>query len=526
MLAFRFSIADHRFRARPSLRAGAPIHNRKSLDVLHQFPNLLQGSLDLDNVTRDIHVAGLGADRIGLAEHFLSQELQFAACALRLADDFLKLVQMTGQADHLLGDVAALGEDRDLLDKIVTVDLHVQFGEQAAHALDQPVAKGGDHLRRAGADGVELSADEVAELEQLLRHGTALVLAHRLQALQRLVKDRLQDRPVFLEVQRGVARLGDHAGQGERLAEQDVGAIAQAQLLGQAAELMDVTAQGGGVDAEVLWREAPLAAQVDLDGAAAHAAAYHLLELRFEKVIRFGGAERHLEVAVVQRAQLKGDADLVALVMRLSVPGHAQQHTNPPRVSGEWWVVSGLGAGFRSGRGILSGAGPPTHHSPLTLSVSGALHQDHDQQYPDPGDDDREAGEGVPGAAAEGAGAADAAEGSRQPAALAALNQHHQDEEQAHHQQQDVQQADEEAGQLRKERGQCEHGTSFQWSFSNPAVSGPGGWLEKDIIDDRRTVERRLPSAAVSIGRRAEGACPHSAPSKGTHLPVSLAPAC
>src|SRR5262245_15107299 len=93
---------------------------------------------------------------------------------------------------------------------------------------------------------------------------------------------------------------------------------------------MDVTAQGGGVDAKVLRREATLAAQVDLDGAAADAAADDLLELRFEQMIRFGSAERHLEVAVVQGAQLEGDADLVALVMRLTVPGHAQQHTNPP----------------------------------------------------------------------------------------------------------------------------------------------------------------------------------------------------
>src|SRR5258708_2275199 len=67
--------------------------------------------------------------------------------------------------------------------------------------------------------------------------------------------------------------------------------------------------------------------------------------------------------------------------------------------------------------------------SSFVLSESGGLHQDHDEEYPDAGDDDGEAREGVAGPAAEGAGAAHAAERPGQSAALAALNQHHQNKE-------------------------------------------------------------------------------------------------
>src|SRR5262249_37773187 len=77
-----------------------------------------------------------------------------------------------------------------------------------------------------------------------------------------------------------------------------------------------------------LGRKTAFAAQVDLNRAAPDAAPDHLLELRLEEVIRFGGAQRHLEVTVVQGTQLEGDVDLVALVMGLAVSGHAQQHTN------------------------------------------------------------------------------------------------------------------------------------------------------------------------------------------------------
>src|SRR5438552_2649385 len=51
----------------------------------------------------------------------------------------------------------------------------------------------------------------------------------------------------------------------------------------------------------------------------------------------------------------------------------------------------------------------------------GDLHQQHDKQDPDRGNDDGKPGERITGPAAEGTGAAGAAERARKPAALAAL---------------------------------------------------------------------------------------------------------
>src|SRR5437868_8288038 len=94
--------------------------------------------------------------------------------------------------------------------------------------------------------------------------------------------------------------------------------------------------------------------------------------------------------------------------------------------------------------------------NPKSKMGSGGLHQDHDEEHPDGGDDDGEAREGVAGAAAEGAGTAHAAKGPGEAASLAALNQHHQDEEQPHQQEQDVHHPDDPGGPLREAEDQSE----------------------------------------------------------------------
>src|SRR5262249_25935115 len=122
------------------------------LDVLHQLANLLQRPLDLDDVPRDVDVAGLRADGVGLAEHLLGEELQLAAGALRLVDDVLELAEVAGQPDDLLTDVRAFGKDGDFLDKVLTVDLDVQFAQQGADALEHAVAVALADLGDAVAD--------------------------------------------------------------------------------------------------------------------------------------------------------------------------------------------------------------------------------------------------------------------------------------------------------------------------------------------------------------------------------------
>src|SRR5262245_41556687 len=92
--------------------------------------------------------------------------------------------------------------------------------------------------------------------------------------------------------------------------------------------LLDVAGQGDTVEAEVVRGRLLLAAELDLQGAALDGAANDLLELRLEQVIRIGGADRYLEVAIVESAKLDGQGKLLALEASLPIAGHTQEHAN------------------------------------------------------------------------------------------------------------------------------------------------------------------------------------------------------
>src|SRR5207244_2852513 len=86
--------------------------------------------------------------------------------------------------------------------------------------------------------------------------------------------------------------------------------------------------QGDGVDAEVLRGGPAIDAEVDLEGAALDGPADDLLELGLEEVVGVRGAEGDVEVAVVEGPQLDREGQAIALVARLPVAGHTQQHAN------------------------------------------------------------------------------------------------------------------------------------------------------------------------------------------------------
>jgi len=117
--------------------------------------------------------------------------------------------------------------------------------------------------------------------------------------------------------------------------------IRQSQSPGQLAQLADVTLQGDGVDLKVLRRKLPLTAQVYLNGAAADDAANGLLELRFEKVIRFAGAKTDFQIAIVDGAQFNGKMERIALIIRLPVARHAAQHAHLLSLTGERPALAG-----------------------------------------------------------------------------------------------------------------------------------------------------------------------------------------
>ena len=56
--------------------------------------------------------------------------------------------------------------------------------------------------------------------------------------------------------------------------------------------------------------------------------AHDRLDPRLQRRVALGGADRQLEVAVVDRADLDRHGDAVALAMRLAKTGHAQEHSD------------------------------------------------------------------------------------------------------------------------------------------------------------------------------------------------------
>ena len=76
---------------------------------------------------------------------------------------------MAGEAHDLLGDVAAFGEDGDLLDEIITVDLHIVFGQQAADAVEKAVAYTVRQQLGRARRGLESAAHVLASPESARR---------------------------------------------------------------------------------------------------------------------------------------------------------------------------------------------------------------------------------------------------------------------------------------------------------------------------------------------------------------------
>ncbi len=164
--------------------------------------------------------------------------------------------------------------------------------------------------------------------KQLVRHRPAFLAAHALQVVERLLQHLLDDRPIVVQLVGVSPRFGDDAGQRQHLAHECLGTRHQVELGRRTAQLLDVTVEGDGVDAEVGGRALAVAAQVDLQGAALDTLANDLFELSLQQLIGIGGAQRHFQVAIVEGSQLDRQRELIALVARLPVASHTQKHAN------------------------------------------------------------------------------------------------------------------------------------------------------------------------------------------------------
>src|SRR5947207_15228151 len=105
----------------PQRTMSRPLFRWAGIALFHVLYLLLQavdGPLDLHDVAGDLGVVGLAGDGVGLAEHFLADEVELAAGVLAVAAGLLEGPQVARQPLDLLGDVRALREHRHLLDQV------------------------------------------------------------------------------------------------------------------------------------------------------------------------------------------------------------------------------------------------------------------------------------------------------------------------------------------------------------------------------------------------------------------------
>src|SRR5262249_24448557 len=97
-------------------------------------------------------------------------------------------------------------------------------------------------------------------------------------------------------------------------------------LLRDAADLLDVTPQHGGVELGLRGRVRALRPDVHLQRPAADRLAKAPLELRLEQAVRLAGPDHDLQEPVVDGADLDQQREGLALVAGLAKAGHAKQH--------------------------------------------------------------------------------------------------------------------------------------------------------------------------------------------------------
>ena len=278
---------------------------------------------DLDHLSRDLHVAGLRSDGVGLAVHLLGEEVELPPGTLRRSHDRLELLEVTPQPHGLLGDVAAVGKQAYLLDDVGRVQGDVQLRQGPLQPLRQPRAVTLDHQRRAALDLGQTGA-------------AARQLASRSADIVRPSSRRMWSR--FARAFSSVSWTSGHSragspwavasslttpGSASRLLKATSSARFHSRVQGQ--ELAAVSVQNVDVDLVIFERSRPVDADVDLDRRPADAVADDRLDLRLQGSVALADAGRELEVTAVDRPHFNRDRPAVALATGLTKAGHAEQ---------------------------------------------------------------------------------------------------------------------------------------------------------------------------------------------------------
>src|SRR6185369_15407776 len=107
------------------------------LDILNLLAEFFDLCFDCQSSFLDYQISRLGKRGVRFTVQFLQEKIEHLSGFARRIERFLKLGQVTAQTYHLLADVAAVGEVRDLLGQPRRIYLHHLSAtiEQLANAL-------------------------------------------------------------------------------------------------------------------------------------------------------------------------------------------------------------------------------------------------------------------------------------------------------------------------------------------------------------------------------------------------------
>ena len=183
----------HRFRAPEGAESTRSSPGPRSLDILHLLPHALDLRLGAHHDGGDLCALRLRADGVHLAVHLLHEEVELPAGGLAASEERARLGEVAAEPRHLLRDVGAVGEERDLLREAggVEGDAARELLHALGAALDALVAmraREGEALARdlsGRLDTVEgLVGRAAALVPQTVEHHRAR-LAERVQELSR-----------------------------------------------------------------------------------------------------------------------------------------------------------------------------------------------------------------------------------------------------------------------------------------------------------------------------------------------------
>ena len=159
---------------------------------MHLFAKCFDKGLQFDNGMGDERIAGLGADGIRLAVHFLAKEIEFAATRFGRVEEIDCVFEVRLQARQFFGDIASIGIKGDFPAdrRIVGREFYLEFSDSFEEIF--PVERRKERCARG-----DLEAQGFHSVESLFQIGPkrfSFVAPHFGMGFEGLMESRLDGR--------------------------------------------------------------------------------------------------------------------------------------------------------------------------------------------------------------------------------------------------------------------------------------------------------------------------------------------